>query len=255
MATLSFFKKCLAIKLYILASLSSLSFATKIARADYVPPKEQEAPSDYTKSVGAGHRGNCWSKTHPPVTLLAPQTHIGQTTLTHPMFAWFVFKPQKIRAEFRLFEYDENGKPSQLVETIILSRQSSTIQTLSLPKDKEGLKVGKKYLWQVTVHCPDSSIVLQTRADFKVVEKPNSLNLVADSFTSSVDAYARAGFWYDALQRAMVMNNKGVETEMAELLEQLANVEANTFREKGKILSDRLKQILHTEFTPKASYQ
>ena len=255
MATLRLFKRCLAIELCIVTSIGSLLLGTNIAKADYVPPKEQEAPSDYTRSVGAGHRGGCWSKTNPPLTLLAPQTHIGQTTLTHPIFAWFVSEPEKIRAEFRLFKYDDKGKPSQLVKTLIPSRQSSKIQTISLPENKEGLKVGKKYLWQVTVDCPDSSIVLQARADLKVVEKPNSLKLVANSFTPSVDAYARAGFWYDALQRAMVMKNKGVETEMAELLEQLANVEANTFREKGKILSDRLQQILDTEFTPKASYR
>ena len=255
MATLRFFKKCLAIELCILTSIGSLLLGTNIARADYVPPKEQEAPSDYTRSVGAGHRGGCWSTTHPPLTLLAPQTHIGQTTLTHPIFAWFVSEPEKIRAEFRLFKYDDNGKPSQLVETLIPSRQSSKIQTISLPENKEGLKVGKKYLWQVTVNCPDSSIVWQTRADIQVVEKSNSLKLVANSFAASVDAYARAGLWYDALQQAIVMKTKGVEAEMAELLEQLANVEANTFREKGKILSDRLQQILDTEFTPKASYR
>lgn len=254
MITLRCLKKCLAIFALTGSSLGVLMLETKISRAEYVPPKEQEAPSNYTRSATAGHRGSRHSPTDSPLTLLAPQTHIGQTTLTHPTFAWFVNEPENIlQLEFRLFEYDESGKPSQLVKTLIPSRQSSKIQTITLSENESGLKVGRKYLWQVTVYRRDSSIVSQTRADLKVVKTPDSLESFPNA-TSSVNTYASASLWYDALQQAMAAKTTEV-AQIANLLEQLAHIEAASLEEKGLVLSDRLQLIVDTELSAKASFQ
>lgn len=241
MITLHCFQKYLAIALSV--SFSLLMLKTKTVRAEYVPPPEQEAPSDYTKSVAAGHRGSCCNDANPPLTLLAPQTYVGRTTLTHPTFAWFVSQPQIVQLEFRLFEYDNEGKPSHLIASSIPSRQSSKIQTITLKKESAGLKVGRKYLWQITAYCPDSSIVSQIRADLRVL---------AVNPTSS---HSDRSLWYDVLKQALAARKAGVETEIADLLEQLADIEATSLQERGLLLSDRLQQILDTEFGVKASYR
>lgn len=241
MITLRCFQKYLAIAFSV--SFSLLMLKTKTVRAEYVPPPEQEAPSDYTKSVAAGHRGSCCNDANHPLTLLAPQTYVGRTILTHPTFAWFVSQPQTVQLEFRLFEYDNQGKPSQLIESSIPSRQSSKTQTITLTKECAGLKVGRKYLWQITAYCPDSSIVSQTRADLRVLT-------ANPTFTDS-----DRSLWYDVLKQALAARKAGLEAQIADLLEQLADIEATSLQERGAVFSDRLQQILDTEFGVKLSFQ
>lgn len=234
-------------------------FLGTVAKAEYVPPKEQEAPSDYTKSVAAGHRSGFAATPPSPLTLLAPQTHVGQTTSTHPTFAWYVSQPELVELELRLFEYDDAGRPSKLVETIVPARQDTKIQTISLSKRHPGLKVGQKYLWQVTVRQANERDLLllpllQARADIKIVETPNSLESVAD-LAISADTYARVGLWYDAFAKVTAPENTAVEAETANLLEELASIEATDPQEKGIVFSNRLQQIIDTEFGTKASSQ
>ncbi len=252
MNTVYFLKKSLIISLWTLIGLTSIIVGGKTVRADYVPPQEQEAPSDYTKSVAAGHRGdgNSIGNSERILTLLAPQTHVGQTISTSPTLAWFVADPEKVTLEFRLFEYDGQGRPTKLVKTIADIDQSSKIQKIDLSQYKEELKVNHKYLWQLTAYCDNSSVVSQTRADFKVVEKPIALEKsISESSSVSVDAYASIGFWYDALDQALEMSHsQGSKSELTSLIEQLIVVENKSSQEIGMILSECLRQILTVNF-------
>lgn len=200
----------------------SILLLTKAALAGYVPPAEQEAPSDYSRSGTAGHRGGCQDSEATPLTLLAPQTHTGQTASTHPTFAWFV--PTSNNMEFRLFEYDLNNQPTKLIATISLPPSSAGIRKITLP-EKYALRVGKKYLWQLTIHCPDSQPPLIARADIKVVSSP--LTKPTSSASKPVETYAQASLWYDALAQALSVAPPGkLGGEAALLLEELAKVEA-----------------------------
>ena len=202
----------------------SILLLIKTALAGYVPPAEQEPPSDYTRSGTAGHRGGCQGNEAIALTLLAPQTHIGQTASTQPTLAWFIPNPENVSVEFRLFEYDLNDLPTKPIASLSLPPSSASIRKISLP-EKYSLKVGKKYLWQIAIDCPDSQPDLIARADIKVVSSPLTEPALLPS--KSAETYAQAGLWYDALGQALAVATQGqLGEDAATLLEELANLEA-----------------------------
>lgn len=220
----------------------------EVALADYKPPVEQEPPSDYTKSGTAGSRGGCQGNAAIPLTLLTPQTHIGQTASTHPTFAWFVPTSENVSMEFRLFEYDLNDKPTNLIVALSLPPSSAKIRKASLP-EKYSLTVGKKYLWQIAIDCPDSQPDFIARADIKVVSSPLAEPALPPS--KIAESYAQASLWYDALGQALAVAKPGkLGEDAANLLEELADLEAGKLVDSTTEVPnqvDRLRQIAVSE--------
>jgi hypothetical protein len=174
------------------------------AVAGYRPPASQKSPSGYTESSGV--RGGCQANGVGEVVLLAPRQHVGQTTAVYPEFAWFVPQKQTMLVEFSLYEFDENGEPTQLVYQRELPALQG-VQKISLPQEISGLKVGKKYLWQVESLCngnrPSENFLV--RAEMEVVDMPADLRaaLAATSDRAQkVKLFAASGMWYDALEEA-----------------------------------------------------
>jgi hypothetical protein len=222
--TLEFLSKHINSRLVTSCVLGLSLVITPAALADYVPPADQEPPSDYTGQ--SGPRGGCEDKGI-PLTALAPQSHVGQTASTRPTFAWFVPDSTTKPIEFRLYEYGSNGE-SQLIGEPILWESSPGIMTLTLPEDKPELKVGRTYLWQVTIICnPDSpSEDLITSAEVQVVEMPSGLENTFVDGSNKADIYAKAGLWYDALGEALKLADQSRLGEVGStLLENLAELE------------------------------
>ena len=90
---------------------------TTTAVAKYNPPPDQRPPGGYTTSSGS--RGVCGVSGGTPLTVLAPQKHVGQTTSTHPTFAWFVPDYKPLPMEFILYQYNPGSAP-KLVHKIEL---------------------------------------------------------------------------------------------------------------------------------------
>ena len=225
----------------------SILLLTKAALADYVPPADQEPPSDYTRSGTAGHRGGCQGNEAISLTLLAPQTHIGQTASTLPTFAWFVPNPENVTMEFQLFEYDLNDRPTKPIASLSLSPSSASIRKLSLP-EKYSLTVGKKYLWQIAINCSDSQPTLIARADIKVVSSPLTDPAVPPS--NLTETYAQASLWYDALAQALEVAKQGkLGEDAAILLEELVSLEAGPVDSPEGVpnQAERLRQIAVSE--------
>jgi hypothetical protein len=208
--------------------LSLSLVVTSTALAGYVPPPDQKPPTDYTTS--SGPRGGCEGDGI-PLTALAPKTHVGATLSTHPTLAWFVpdaiIKPM----EFRLYEYDTQGKPQPVGQPIQL-QSSPGIMRLSLARAQLKLTVGKTYLWQVVILCdPDSpSSDLIVSSDIQVVETPlafaQQLAQVKPG-SQKVELYAGAGFWYDAMGEALQLAPPWqLGEEAVSLLRDMVNLEA-----------------------------
>ncbi|MGF1478233.1 MAG: DUF928 domain-containing protein [Cyanophyceae cyanobacterium] len=245
MLTGTWLHRKLCLSSVITGGLLSISLLTKAALAGYVPPADQEPPSDYTRSGTAGHRGRCQSHEALSLTLLAPQTHVGQTASPQPTFAWYIPDPSNVSVEFRLFEYDLNNRPTQPIATLSLPPSSARIRTLSLP-EPYSLMVGKKYLWQIAIDCPDSQPDAIARADVKVVS-PLFTEPVPPSQSAN---YAQAGLWYDALGQALAVAPPGkLGEDAATLLEELANLEANLVDSADRASNqvERLQQIAISE--------
>jgi hypothetical protein len=229
----------------------SISLTTaSLVMARYIPPSGQQPPGDYSRT--GGRRGCPEDKI--PLTILAPNKHIGQTTSRYPTFAWFVSNSYQV--DFRIFEFDANARPSKPIGKPVLLPKSSGINKYSLPESQSGLTVGQKYLWQVAIKCQQGYLV--ERAEFKVVEMPASLSkklsLTEDGATKA-DLYAEAGLWYNALDEALkVSQEKKIEKIVSNLLQDLATLEepnttdklTDVERQEKLKRGDRLKQIANS---------
>ncbi|OKH38053.1 hypothetical protein NIES2119_10845 [[Phormidium ambiguum] IAM M-71] len=204
------------------------------AYAGYKAPSTQRAPGGRTSSSGT--RGGCLGSAKLPLIALAPQQHIGQTTSTHPTFAWFVPDSSELKMLFSLYEYSANGN-IKMVKQVNL-KTSPGIMKFSLPKDSPGLTIGKKYLWQIAIICNENypSNDLVTRAELEVVQLQSNVKTLLDTVKDpfqKVDIYANAGLWYDALDEALKTdNNLQSRKVVTSLLEDLAQIEkSNDLRE------------------------
>ncbi|MCX7594854.1 MAG: DUF928 domain-containing protein [Fischerella sp.] len=201
---------------------------TQATLAAYKPPRDQKPPSGYTDSSGV--RGRCKTTGTGSLTLLAPITHVGQTTSAHPTFAWFVTHHQRMPIEFSVYEFDNNEQPHKLVYRSEV-QSSPGIMKLSLPKEQPGLSVGQKYLWQVEILCNRNrpSRNLLASAEIEVVAIPASLKDALNheqDRTQRATLYAEAGMWYDALSEALNTSNTGaLGIVAANLIQDLAKLE------------------------------
>lgn len=200
--------------------LSLIVFVATAAIADYVPPPKKEPPSDYSKSGGV--RG-C-SQDNIPLTILAPQTYVGQTSSRYPTFAWFVSNSSQV--EFRLYEFDASDRPKQIGKPILV-QSSPGITTLSLPQEQPGLSIGQKYLWQVAINCPLGDLI--ERAEFRVVEMPSVLSTNISTTKDGLEKaqlYAKASLWYEALGETLKLSeSRKPENLSSTLLQELAKSE------------------------------
>jgi hypothetical protein len=229
-------------------AMISLSWATMTVAQPkyYTPDPNSPPPKEATDSTGS-RAGSCAGDTETKLTALAPQSHVGQTGSTHPTFAWFVPDSQPYPIIFQLYEYDANGNP-QSIETINL-QSSPGIMTLSLPKDKSGLSVGKRYRWEVVMLCnPGSpSRALVVEAEIERVEMPPALKTSLSATTDPLERaklYASEGLWYDAMGEVLTSDKERAREFTLSLLENLVELETLRTTENGSEQSQRLNQII-----------
>ncbi|NER88885.1 DUF928 domain-containing protein [Moorena sp. SIO3A2] len=237
-----FLNKCIKAKLVTSCILGLSLVITPAALAEYEFPSDQKPPSDYTGQ--AGSRDGCEGEGI-PLTALVPLSHVGQTASTRPTFAWFVPDSTTKKMEFTLYEYDSNGKPKLMGEAIPLKSWPG-VMTLTLPEDRPELRVGRTYLWQVTILCdPDNaSSDLIARADIQVLEMPSTLESTFVDGSNKSDFYAKASLWYDALAEALKLANESRLGEVGStLLENLAELEAAALTDEEYERIENLRQI------------
>ncbi len=224
-------------------SSTTIPHLSDSAIAAYKAPRKQKPPSTYTDSSGV--RGGCEGISERSLTLLAPVNHVGLTTLSHPSFAWVASEQQTIPTEFTLYQFDRNHVPKLLEKVMIES--SPGIKQLKLPQNFSGLKIGKRYMWQLQTRCnpnrPSKNLIL--RAEIERVQIPSNLantlsaidNLAkkstdtkfpikADDGNLRIQLYAEAGLWYNALNQAFATSSNGqLGLAVTSLLEDLAQIE------------------------------
>jgi Domain of Unknown Function (DUF928) len=182
-----------------------------MALADYQPPRRLTPPRTQTSSAGV-RVGEC---AKPPVAL-TPQNHMGQTTATHPTFAWQIPEAQAHPIEFRLYRYSANETP-QLITQMDLGKSLQGIMTWTLPDTEPGLNVKSQYYWQIAIICNanDPSQDVYDDGELEVVTLPDPLKNQLDTHPDLIeqaDLYARSGLWYDAL--AIVLRSPDPRSRM-----------------------------------------
>lgn len=215
-------------KLIVLSSLTlGLILPPLMAYAEYSPPPQQERAGDHSKSMGV-RSGSNLSEEDFPLTLLAPQVYVGQTVSLTPTFVWLMGNQNtNYEVDYRLFEFDEEGKIRQRGQTLKVQRQGGMNQFF-WPSDQAPLEVGKKYLWQVAIRQSPEIWTVQ-RAEFRVVEMPIHLSQKLANLpnkSEQADFYASHGFWYDALSLSLNSENQGqLNLQTSNLIQSLVTSE------------------------------
>ena len=237
---------------YCFAALLAIASPTIAA---YKPPPQTSRPTKGTTiTTGTRSPGSSPEKSDIGLILLVPYTHVGQTTASHPTFAWFVPNVPLAAIEFRLFTLTQQP----LYSYKVIEPMPAGVMQATLPPDQPGLEIGQRYRWQVALTCKSSPASTTTiSAEIERVALPPNLaaQLAANqNLSQQVQLYAEAGLWYDALAAALLPDQAlpkttsfGLpsaqraqgSTSLLNLLDDLARSEAD----QAKDWSDRLRLI------------
>ena len=226
----------------------SIIFAST-ALAEYKKPKTTSAP-DARTTTSTATRGGCINNrdSNLKLTALAPYSHVGQTTSTHPTFAWFIPDSEYFPLEFHLEEYTPNSRFKTVYRQKLESKPG--IMSLSLPQSLPDLTAGKKYRWKVVMRCTRYKAVV-TMAEIEVVAATSELKTAFNNVSGIrrlVDVYSSNGLWYNAFATTFDAANSHQIELQKQLFQELAAVEfqsnSNWVQQQGEKLneiSDRLE--------------
>jgi hypothetical protein len=149
--------------------------------------------------------------------------------------------------EFLLFE-QRPGKMPERIGRIEL-QASPGIGSLSLPKDKPGLSVGKRYLWMVAIICEPNrpATALIAEAEIDVVEMPPTLTKSLSNTTSGIEKarlYARSGLWYDSIAEVLGSGDSTFREFRLALLKELATLEESGGSQRERLYGTRLRELV-----------
>jgi hypothetical protein len=219
-----------------------LMTVTTSAVAEYKKPSQTSAPDSRTTTSTAS-RGACLNQNNTQLTAIAPYSHVGQTTSTHPTFAWFIPDGEYFPLEFHLIEVNNNAQSKTIYKQDISS--SPGIMYLTLPSNQPGLAVSKKYRWQVVMRCTRYQAVV-TMADLEVITPKPEFKTELSQISGTArraELYAQNGLWYDALQISL----KAAEFQRAELenklIQELVALELNSNIASAQKQGEKLARI------------
>ena len=212
------------------------------AVAEYKKPKTTSSP-DARTTTSTATRGGCINRQDNDLSLIAiaPYSHVGQTTSTHPTFAWFIPDSEYFPLEFHLEEHTTNSQ----FKTVYRQKLSSKpgIMSLSLPQNLPDLTAGKKYRWKVIMRCTRYRAVV-TMAEIEVVAPTPEFKTASSKISGIgrlVDVYSSNGLWYNALEATLDAADSHQIELQNQLIRELAAVESisnsNWVQQQGEKLN------------------
>ncbi|MGL6343231.1 MAG: DUF928 domain-containing protein [Waterburya sp.] len=231
---------------YIICLAGILMTITTSAVAEYKKPSTTSAPDSKT-TTSAASRGGCLNKNNTELTAIAPYSHVGQTTSTHPTFAWFIPDGEYFPLEFHLLEDTGNAKPKTIYKQNLAS--SPGIMYLTLPPNQPDLAVGKKYRWQLVMRCTRYLAVV-VMAEMEVITPTPEFETELSKTSGTArraDVYAQTGLWYDALKISLEAGEFQRAELQNKLIQELITLETDSNnpsvqKQAGKLtkIGDRL---------------
>jgi hypothetical protein len=196
---------------------------TPAATAVYRPPRRGSARA----RIGGGTRG--LSKT-PHVQVLAPD-HIGLTTRSQPVLAWFVSATTDQRIDFTLTRRDAI---EPLVEKTLSPPARAGVQLVALSDFDVELEPAAVYEWSIAIVVDPEERDRDVFVSGAIERADESSPLTTDlASMESHRAFALHGIWYDAIadlsQSIATADSKSQRLERAQLFEQVDLGEAAKF--------------------------
>jgi len=169
----------------------------------------------------------------------------GYTTSDRPTF--WVYVPYSNPAIPARFVLDDDTAQTTIYQTSVTLPGKAGIVGLSLPQDAPRLQPGKRYRWFFSLNCQDSStgtagtdnpqleaVVIREAAPAELTKQ-----LTATPSLQNAIAYAKAGYWYDALSTLAVLRQQRPQDEATraawrELLSGMASDNLSKTAEKSR---------------------
>ena len=188
----------------------------------YNPPQSTEDRGKALKRrTGSGIRNRCTAE-NLPQTLIAPQSHIGLTTQSHPQLSIYFAEIPKLPVSINL--EDPQQMKELWLEEVKVDRPG--IYTFRIPEAVPPLVPGKEYDWTVALICNRQKRRrdIFARAAIMRVAMPIQVKRelsFAQSPIAKAQILARAGLFYDAFAKLSTSNNRTAKNLLSSLLNQV----------------------------------
>ncbi len=195
--------------------------------ASFVPPPGRDAPrggtaGGGTRPVGTACLSNPSAKSV-SLTALGPGRHLGLTQSDQPNFIVYVPQTTAQTAEFSLFDEQMNG----IYQFSVPVSQQAGLTSIRLPDTAPPLAKDKPYYWTFALVCNASDrtedLVVGGWIEHASLSDTLKQQLANVAVIERVSLYAKQGFWYDAVNALMELqqtqpNNPTLATTWAELM-------------------------------------
>ncbi|WP_299486331.1 DUF928 domain-containing protein [Acaryochloris sp. IP29b_bin.137] len=169
-------------------------------------PPIWELPDEPATPPGPGQPKTCVASGQPTLTTLVPKSNMGLSATAFPTFYWFTPTHSYRILQFSLYEVGAEGRSREEVySTTFQASGKAGLSRISIPNQDTtlALKPETDYQWVVGLFCTRkgrNGII----ANGWVRHTPPTQE-VAKTFSKSklkdqADAFAEAGYWYDAVQ-------------------------------------------------------
>ncbi len=197
-------------------------------------PPDDDNVDDSRGGASRPIQNKCLEDSSYPVsmTALLPASQKGLTLESHPTL--FVYIPATQKAAQLYFALrDETGKG--LYQTWIPLSQTAGIVSIHLPDTAPALEVGQTYHWSVGLDCQPAQTDMPsvTGSIHRIAPADTLTDRAEEPSLQQAAAYARAGIWYDTLDRLVQLrtaqpDNASIATEWTSLLSSVGLTEIAT---------------------------
>ena len=211
----------------------------------YIPPEESRVGGS---STGGGPRTpDC-----PEMIALAPAfNHIGQTPSTRPTLVWYMAFGSQFPLQVsvsRIQPGSSASEPGEVVFTDLIEQSHAGFNAYTVLDSQMALEPGASYRWRVSCY-PDEELKQEMRwieAEMDVVAPPAVIEDVAslNDPVAQAEAYAAAGFWFDAIARVYKGDTPAAQALRTTLIQDLAELDRIPNNQVSIVRSDRLQQII-----------
>lgn len=187
----------------------------------YNPPKSpKERQVDITRRTGSGIRGTCIEE-NSPQTLLAPSSHVGLTTQSHPRLAIYFPEAPKLKVSINI----EDPEARKVIWAEEVEVNTAGIYSFKMPASAPELIPDRRYDWTVSLICDRNKRQVDIFAEVPLIRKEISPQLdrelsLAEDNIARARILARSGFFYDALGELLTSNSSQAKSLVNSLLAQ-----------------------------------
>lgn len=168
-------------------------------------PSSEPIEVEQRRTVGSGSRSSCKSNLPPSsIALIVPEAKVVHKT-SSPTPSLFLRSTVASTLPFKFILVDPSVDQSIVEKTFSIEQPG--IKQIELPSSTK-LEVGKVYLWYVAIPCQRDPKQYQEILTSAIVRVPASTEMTrqlqqAGTISSKAVVYARAGFWYEAVELAV----------------------------------------------------